>query len=166
MKLSDFQQEIENVALPVVVDFWAPWCVPCRTTKPILEALAEEFEGRVAFMAVNADESGEILAQYRILGIPTVLTFQEGRLVGRVTGAQIQANYHRLFEAALVDEAPQLPLAPFDRFLRLGAGVLLIGAGLFTDTWWLAFLGGVLAFLGVYDRCPVWQAVKTRLRPQ
>jgi thioredoxin 1 len=166
MNLSDFQHKVENSEIPCVVDFWAPWCVPCRTTKPILEALAEEFEERVEFIAINADESREILAQYRVLGIPTVLTFQEGRLIGRVTGAQNQANYRRLFEAALEGAAPQLPLAPFDRFLRLGAGVLLIGAGLFTDTWWLAFLGGVLAFLGVYDRCPVWQAFKARLRPQ
>jgi thioredoxin 1 len=166
MKLSDFQHKVKNSDLPLVVDIWAPWCVPCRTIKPILEALAEEYEERVAFMAVNADDSREILAQYRVIGIPTVLTFQESRLVGRVTGAQNKANYRRLFEATLAGTVPQLPLAPFDRILRLSVGVLLVGAGLITYTWWLALLGGFLAFLGVYDRCPVWQAFKARLRPQ
>lgn len=164
MKLTEFQNRLETSNIPVIVDLWAPWCAPCRTTKPLLEALAEEYTGQVDFMAVNADESREILGYYRVLVIPTVLSFQEGQLVGRVTGAQNEENYRKLFEAALQGEFPQLPLARFDRTLRLGAGALMIGVALFTGAWPLALLGGFLGFLGVYDRCPVWLALRSRLR--
>lgn len=163
MKLTDFLNRLETSNVPVIVDLWAPWCVPCRTTKPILEALAAEYEGRVEFQAVNADESGELVQHFRVLGVPTVLSFQKGQLVGRITGAQDEANYRRIFEAALQGEVPQLQLARFDRILRLGAGVLLIGAALLTDAWPLALLGGFLGFLGLYDRCPLWKAFRGKL---
>jgi thioredoxin 1 len=163
MKLTEFLKRLETSNAPVIVDLWAPWCVPCRTTKPILEALATEYAGQVEFLAINADDSGEVVEHYRVLGIPTVLSFQEGQLVRRITGAQNEANYRRIFEAALQGEVPQLQLARFDRILRLGAGVLLIGAALLTDTWTLALLGGFLGFLGLYDRCPLWKAIRGKL---
>jgi thioredoxin 1 len=163
MKLNDFQNWLDTVKLPVIVDLWVPWCVPCQTTKPILESLAEEYAGQVDFITVNADEAGEVVDRYRVLGIPTVLSFREGQLIGRVTGAQNEANYRRFFEAAQQGEDPQLPLTRFDRILRLGAGAMFIGAALLTKAWPLALLGVVLGFLGVHDRCPLWQTITARL---
>ena len=87
MNLSEFHQKISNAGKPVVVDFWAAWCVPCRITKPILEKLAHEYNDRVLFLPVDADESREVLEHFRVIGIPTVMTLRNGDVVGRVTGA-------------------------------------------------------------------------------
>jgi thioredoxin len=159
MKLSDFQHTIQNSSSPVLVDLWAPWCAPCRMTKPILEKLSMEYEGRIKFLTVNADESPEIARHYRVLAIPTVLAFEGGELTNRITGAQNEANYRRVFEAALLGEPMQLALSTFDRLLRLGAGLALIGVAFLTSNWVLALAGGALAFLGIYDRCPMVQAL-------
>lgn len=159
MKLTEFQQTIQQSTRPVLVDLWAPWCAPCRMTKPILEKLAGEYEGQVEFLAVNADESPEIARHYRVFAIPTVLVFLGGEQVSRITGAQNEANYRRVFEAALHGEPARMSLSTFDRFLRLGAGMALIGVAFLTSNWVVALAGGLLAFLGVYDRCPVAQAL-------
>ncbi|MFP3853037.1 MAG: thioredoxin family protein [Anaerolineales bacterium] len=164
MNIYEFEKKLTQTNQAVIVDLWAPWCVPCRTTKPVLEALAEEFAGRVAFLAANADDSRGLVEHYRVLGIPTVLTFQDGQLIGRVTGAQNEANYRRLFESTLQGEFPQLPLASIDRVLRLGAGFFLTSVALLTGVWSLAALGAFLGFLGVHDRCPVWQAIRARIQ--
>ena len=79
-------------------------------TKPILEKLAEEYGDRVEFMPVNADEAREIIEQYRVFGIPTVLMFRNEKEVGRVTGAQNEARYRTLFEAMVAGGEVKLPL--------------------------------------------------------
>ncbi len=164
MKINEFENKLNTNDKPLIVDLWAPWCVPCRTTKPILEALADEYAGRVEFLAVNADESREIVQNYRVLGIPTVLSFHRGQLIGRVTGAQSKANYRQLFDGVLQGEVPQLPIAGIDRVLRLGAGSLLTAVALLTGVWPLALVGAFIGFLGIYDRCPLWQAIRARLQ--
>jgi len=148
---------------PVVVDFWAPWCVPCRATKPILEKLAKEYEGQIEFMPVNADESHDMLAHLRIAGIPTVLALRQGILVTRITGARNEAGYRLLFESLAKGKEVKLPLPLFDRLLRLGAGMVFILVGFSTGSWIAVGVGGLLAFLGVYDRCPVWRAITKRI---
>lgn len=85
--------------------------------------------------------------------------FRDGELTARITGAQNEANYRRLFEAALQGEPVQLPISTFDRILRLGAGTALIGVAFLTSNWVIALAGGALAFLGVYDRCPMVRAL-------
>lgn len=159
MKLSDFEHTLKRSDQPVIVDLWAPWCGPCRTTKPILEKLAVEYEGRVDFLAVNADEASEITRQFRVFAIPTVLSFWNGKLIGRATGAQGESNYRKMFEAALHGETPQLQLSTFNRLLRVGAGLALIGVAFLASNWVLAVAGGVVAFMGVYDRCPIFRAI-------
>jgi thioredoxin 1 len=163
MKLSDFQEKIENNETPLVVDFWAPWCVPCRTTKPILENLAAEYSGRVEFLAINADEAHEITGHYRVMAIPTVMSFHEGELIGRVTGAQNEQNYRKIFAATLEGDQVRVPLSTFDRALRLGAGLALIGIAMASSSWLLALAGGVVTFTGIYDRCPLFQALTRQL---
>lgn len=163
MNLADFQHKIENSEIPTVVDFWAPWCVPCRTTKPILESLAKEYSGQVEFLAVNADQAREITSRYRVMAIPTVMSFQNGELIGRVTGAQNEENYRKIFAATLQGDPVRVPLTTFDRALRLGAGLALIGIAVASSSWLLALVGAAAAFTGVYDRCPIFQALRQSL---
>jgi thioredoxin 1 len=166
MDINEFQQRTMRAARPVVVDFWAAWCAPCRLTKPALEKLGREYAGRVDFLPVNADESHEVMAQFRILGIPSVLALREGREAARITGARSEADYRLLFESLASGAVIRISLSPFDRLLRLGAGILLLGIGAVTSSWLLAGAGLLVAFLGVYDRCPVWRALTRMLNPR
>ena len=131
-------------------------------TKPILDKLAKEYAEKVQFMPINADDSREVLEQFRVFGIPTVITLRNGKEVGRVTGAQTEENYRAMFEALAEGKEVKVPLTQFDRMLRLGAGGLFIMVGISTHSWLIAGIGGILAFMGIYDRCPIWQAL-TRL---
>ena len=163
MNLTEFQQKISNVDKPVVVDFWAAWCMPCRVSKPILEKLAGEYAGKVDFLPIDADSSRDVLEHFQIIGIPTVITFRNGEVAGRVTGAQNETAFRALFESLATGNEVKIPMSTFDRMLRLGAGGLLVVVGMSTGNWILAGIGGVVAFLGVYDRCPIWRALTTMI---
>jgi len=82
-----FEETVLGSSLPVLVDFWAPWCGPCLITGPILEELADEFEGRVLMTKFNVDEGSRTPAQYAIMAIPTLIVFKDGKEVDRVVGA-------------------------------------------------------------------------------
>ena len=164
MNLSQFQKAISSADTPIVLDFWAPWCVPCRVTKPMLEKLAAEFSGRVGFLPIDADQSREVLDHLKIIGIPTVMALRGGEVVARVTGAQIEAGYRAMFESLAQGDEVKIPISAFDRMLRLGAGALLALVGISTGNWLAFGIGGIVAFLGVYDRCPIWRAVTGRIR--
>lgn len=164
MDTSIFQEKIIATGRPVIVDFWAPWCAPCRMTKPVLEKLAQEYAGRVDFLPVNADEARDVLEKYHITGIPTVMAFQAGNVVGRVTGARGETEYRSAFEALATGQQVKIPMSLFDRTLRLGAGALLVIIGASIGNWLVIGIGAVIAFLGVYDRCPVWTALTRVLK--
>jgi thioredoxin 1 len=83
-----FETQVLKSSQPVVVEVWAPWCGPCRAMAPILEQAACQFTGQARFMKLNADEHPELVRQYKVLGIPTLLYFSHGRLVDRGTGLQ------------------------------------------------------------------------------
>jgi thioredoxin 1 len=82
-----FNQEVMNSKIPVVVDFWAPWCGPCRMVAPVLDKLAREWNGRVMIAKVNVDENPMIAGQYGISGIPTMMVVKDGKIVDRWAGA-------------------------------------------------------------------------------
>lgn len=159
MNQTQFLEKAKASGKPTVVDFWAPWCAPCRITKPVLEKLAGEYQNEVDFWPVNADEHQGLLQELKIYGIPTVLLIQNGEIAGRFTGAQRENVYRRMFESLANGDDIQIPISPIDRFLRLGIGSAAVIFALQSSTWWLLALGLLILFTGVYDRCPIWKAI-------
>jgi thioredoxin 1 len=82
-----FEKTVLESSLPVIVDFWAPWCGPCKMVAPVLDKLAEEFAGQLLVAKVNTDENPEWAMQYGVQGIPTMLLIYDGKIVNRQVGA-------------------------------------------------------------------------------
>lgn len=86
----DFDQKVLASDVPVLVDFWAVWCGPCRMVAPEVEAVARQFEGKAKVYKLDVDQEGDIAARYGIMSIPTLMFFKNGRVVDQIVGAQSQ----------------------------------------------------------------------------
>jgi thioredoxin 1 len=86
IKDQDFDQEVLKSGLPVVVDFWAPWCGPCRQIAPVVDKLSEEYKGKLKFCKVNVDENHDTASKYHVMSIPTLIFFKKGQLVEQSIG--------------------------------------------------------------------------------
>jgi len=166
MNLSEFNDKINNSHVPVVVDFWAPWCGPCKAMEPALHDAARRFAGQVELLKVNVDESPEIARSLKIMGIPTTLAYVQQKAVFRKTGLLDQAALESLFNDLAGGKTEIIRTIPaFDRILRLasGTGLIILGA-LRGPSVLLILLGAAVAFTAVYDRCPIYKAVSTKIK--
>ena len=109
---------------PVIVEFWAPWCGPCRAMTPALDKTAREFAGQVDLIKINADEHPELLRELRIFGIPSMLAVADGKELFRRSGAQSSANLRAIFTAALEKQSAPPGLSASARIFRVAAGAV------------------------------------------
>ena len=98
---ANFKETIGATSTPALVDFWAPWCGPCKMIAPILEELATELAGKLAIYKVNVDDNGDIAAQYGIRAIPTLLLFKNGQLAEQIVGMMDKAALKTKISAQL-----------------------------------------------------------------
>lgn len=98
---SNFDKEVLNSSVPVLVDFWAPWCGPCKILGPIIEDIAKEFEGKpVKIGKLNVDENGQIAMQYGVMSIPTIIIFKNGQPADQMVGLQAKERIVERLEKA------------------------------------------------------------------
>ncbi|RLI41733.1 thioredoxin, partial [Candidatus Bathyarchaeota archaeon] len=83
----NFEEFIKNAKLPILVDFWAEWCMPCKIMAPVMEELAQEYAEKAVFAKLNVDENLEVASRYNVMSIPLFIIFKEGRPVERIVGA-------------------------------------------------------------------------------
>ncbi len=95
---NNYDQEIAKSDIPVMVDFWAQWCGPCRAVAPIMEELAAEYKGKAKVGKINVDEQAELASKFRIMSIPTVMLFKNGEPVEKVIGARSKKDFSALID--------------------------------------------------------------------
>jgi thioredoxin 1 len=103
LKITDqnFQAEVLESQTPVLVDFWAEWCTPCKIVSPIVEELAGEYSGKLKVGMLNVDENGHTAQSYGVMSIPSLLIFKNGQVVKTMIGAQSKDSFKREIDAAL-----------------------------------------------------------------
>ena len=94
----NFAAEVIRSETPVVVDFWAEWCMPCKMIAPVLEQISQDYAGKLKVAKVNVDDNGEIAQKYNIVSIPTLLLFKDGEVVGQQVGAVPRETIEGMFK--------------------------------------------------------------------
>ncbi|PKB67750.1 MAG: thioredoxin [SAR202 cluster bacterium Io17-Chloro-G3] len=98
---SDFDEKVLKAGTPVLVDFWAEWCAPCRMIAPMVDELSQEYDGKISFAKVDVDSNPEISLKYGIRSIPTLLVFKDGQPVDQVVGAVPKGTLKKRLDSAL-----------------------------------------------------------------
>jgi len=165
MKNLEFQKKLLENTKPVMVDLWAPWCVPCRAMDPVFNQISQAYHEQVDVLKINADESPEVMKALGVMSIPTVIGFAGGKEILRRTGIQSTEALDILFDSTLHRRKPAIiPPAPLDRVIRTAAGLALFVLGWFSGhSILLMGFGGIVLFSAVYDRCPIYRAIVPRL---
>lgn len=96
--IANFKREVLDADVPVVVDFWAEWCAPCRAFAPVIEELAHEYKGRIQFGKLNVDEHRALAGEYDIRSVPTLLVFKDGGVAEQIVGALPKSDVKRQLE--------------------------------------------------------------------
>lgn len=99
--IKSWETNVINSDIPVFVDFWAQWCGPCRMVGPVVEELAEDYQGKVKFVKVNVDEANELASKYNVFSIPTLILLNKGEIVGQQVGAASKESYKNMIDRAL-----------------------------------------------------------------
>lgn len=86
IKSSDFENEVISSDIPVVVDFYADWCMPCKMLSPVIEELSDQYDGRVSFVKINTDDAQDLAVQFNVMSIPTLIMFKSGEVRDQVVG--------------------------------------------------------------------------------
>lgn len=94
----NFDSEVMKADQPVLVDFWAEWCAPCKLVAPVMDELAEEFEGRAKIANVNIEDEGGLARKFRIMSIPTIMLFKNGQIAEKVIGARPKEELSNIIE--------------------------------------------------------------------
>ncbi|MBI2851717.1 MAG: thioredoxin [Chloroflexi bacterium] len=97
----EFEQKVLKAGSPVVVDFWATWCQPCKMLAPVLDDLAEKYSGKIHFVKIDVDQNPKTPAKYNIMSIPTLLVFKNGQPVSHIVGFRPKEELRRNFDAVL-----------------------------------------------------------------
>ena len=98
---AEFEQEVLKSGLPVLVDFWAPWCGPCKAMTPIMEELEKEYDGKVRLVKMNVDENPEVPGKFSVMSIPTFIVFKDGKVATQFVGARSKGDMKKELDGIL-----------------------------------------------------------------